>query len=42
MIRVDVHQRLVRTARRLHLTAEAETILQLAFFANTDSKKMQD
>ena len=29
MIRVDVHPRLVRTARRLHLTAEAETILQL-------------
>ena len=29
MIRVDVHHRLVRTARRLHLTAEAETILQL-------------
>ena len=28
MIRVDVHQRLVRSARRLGLIAEAETILQ--------------
>src|SRR5438093_1172189 len=29
MIRVDVHQRLVRTARKLELTAEAERVLRL-------------